>query len=503
LPRNQRLTFEGGDEMRRTAFPGVVATVGLIVWTGLALGQQMAQFSDDFSSYAPGSDASPAWEPVVGTWQVQDGAYLQTNFRKSGAYSFLREPVVSDFTLSARFYVYPDGFGVKAAGLVFRAQSSADHYFAHFDSKNSQLILYLNQAGGRYTELPRVGGLSLEAEKWHTAKVVCKGPHIAIYLDDQPITEVDDDTFLLGRVGLRAGQGKIAFDDVEVEGAAATLQKEWTVMPESLVQDETDVPRLEAAERVVAVRGGGYFPVLIKLQDGRLGAVIRGGDAHVGIKGRLDWIESSDGGRTWSEPRVIVDSEWDDRNPAMGQMADGTIVMAYAEARSYDAQGNFGIQFGPYVFYYVVSKDGGKTWSEKRPLFNGPLGIGSSPYGKIIVLKDGTALMSQYGDRNPEYAGPVQLPEQAPEIVGVVRSHDNGETWEDFSVLSTAGHNETSLLEMPDGSLIAMMRTDSGAVDQAVSTDGGRTWSEPVRITRDGQHPADIIRLQSGALLMV
>ena len=58
------------------------------------------------------------------------------------------------------------------------------------------------------------------------------------------------------------------------------------------------MPRLTVAEHVVAERGGGCFPVLIRLQDGRLAAVVRGGDTHIGIKGRLDWIESGDGGKT-------------------------------------------------------------------------------------------------------------------------------------------------------------------------------------------------------------
>ncbi|MDD1475322.1 hypothetical protein MEO41_29260, partial [Dolichospermum sp. ST_sed4] len=62
-----------------------------------------------------------------------------------------------------------------------------------------------------------------------------------------------------------------------------------------------NVPLLETAERIVAVKNGGYFPVLIKLKDGTIGAVVRGGAPHIGLKGRLDWIYSGDGGRTWSE----------------------------------------------------------------------------------------------------------------------------------------------------------------------------------------------------------
>ncbi|MBM3496641.1 MAG: exo-alpha-sialidase, partial [Armatimonadetes bacterium] len=70
------------------------------------------------------------------------------------------------------------------------------------------------------------------------------------------------------------------------------------------VADEAALPKIERAERIVAERGGGYFPVLTQLRDGRLAAVLRGGAPHLGKAGRLDWIESGDGGKTWSEPRA-------------------------------------------------------------------------------------------------------------------------------------------------------------------------------------------------------
>jgi hypothetical protein len=254
---------------------------------------------------------------------------------------------------------------------------------------------------------------------------------------------------------------------------------------------------------VVAVKGGGYFPVLIKLQDGTLGAVVRGGAPHVGIAGRLDWIHSEDGGKTWSEPAVIVDSEFDDRNPALGQMLDGSIVMAYAEASTYNAEGKFDTSVGAYIMYYVRSTDSGKTWSEKRLLPHSPI-KGGSPYGRIILLPDGTALMSAYGGHSLEYTGPLEIPEGAKHIVGIFRSTDNGETWGDFSLISTTDHNETALAYLPDGRLLAMMRTYSNAsIQQSESTDGGYTWGEPKQVTLPSQHPGDLCLLQNGDLLLV
>lgn len=268
-------------------------------------------------------------------------------------------------------------------------------------------------------------------------------------------------------------------------------------------KDETDVPRLESAERIVALSGGGYFPVLIRLHDGTLGAVVRGGAPHIGIKGRLDWIYSKDYGKTWSVPSIIVDSEFDDRNPAAGQMPDGTIVVAYAEASTYNSEGNFDTSVGAYTMYYVTSGDNGKTWSKKLLLPPGPIKNGS-PYGKIIILPDGTAIMPVYGGYDTQYKGPVEIPVGTKDISGILRSADNGKTWGDFSIVSAADHNETALAYMPDGRLIAMMRTDKdGSLEQSESADGGYNWSKPVPVTSPNQHPADLCLLQNGDLLLV
>ena len=72
----------------------------------------------------------------------------------------------------------------------------------------------------------------------------------------------------------------------------------------------------------LVVAGQGFFPVGQLLRDGCVAVVLRGGAAHVGIKGRLDIVFSEDAGRTWSKPTVVNDSPVDDRNPAFGQAAE-------------------------------------------------------------------------------------------------------------------------------------------------------------------------------------
>ena len=244
---------------------------------------------------------------------------------------------------------------------------------------------------------------------------------------------------------------------------------------------------LHDAERIIALRGGGYFPVLIKMTDGSLGAVVRGGAPHVGRAGRLDFIRSEDGGRTWSKPVVAADSEWDDRNPSLGQMPDGTLVLAYGEAQSYRPDGAFDLAAGLYLPYIVTSADGGRTWSPKRPFLT-PW-PDPSPFGQLAVCRDGTALICLY-----------QMPSNA---VALVRSTDNGRTWGDSSALP--GHDETQLLELPDGRLLAFTRLeepgDHGLL-LSESKDKGRTWGNSRKLLRPQQWPYCATLLKSGHILL-
>jgi hypothetical protein len=78
-------------------------------------------------------------------------------------------------------------------------------------------------------------------------------------------------------------------------------------------------PAPPSLERSPVVSGQGYFPVALRLHDGRIAVVLRGGAPHVGVKGRLDMVFSSDQGKSWTKPTLVVDSPVDDRNPALGQ----------------------------------------------------------------------------------------------------------------------------------------------------------------------------------------
>jgi len=95
-----------------------------------------------------------------------------------------------------------------------------------------------------------------------------------------------------------------------------------------LGEQSEDAP-LPSIERMDVVVGQGFFPVAMRLQDGRIAVVLRGGAGHLGIQGRLDIVFSDDEGKTWTGPSVVNDSPVDDRNPALGQATDGTLVVGF------------------------------------------------------------------------------------------------------------------------------------------------------------------------------
>src|SRR5438876_579648 len=139
-------------------------------------------------------------------------------------------------------------------------------------------------------------------------------------------------------------------------------------MPENAA---ADIPRkLETAERIVAVRGGGYFPVLIRLASGKLAAVVRGGAPHVGVGGRLDLITSGDGGKSWSAPRPIAAMPPDSRNPAFGQAADGRLLCLFGLTGPYREE-KFVLETRRYTVWLTTSEDEGRSWTPPQPVHAG------------------------------------------------------------------------------------------------------------------------------------
>jgi predicted neuraminidase len=207
-----------------------------------------------------------------------------------------------------------------------------------------------------------------------------------------------------------------------------------------------------------------HFPDVVTLDDGRLLAAYREGIGHISPDGRISVVESSDGGQTWGAPRVAVDGPYDDRDPKMARLADGTVLLSYfvLEWQTPPKHSDHGT-------HVRRSTDGGRTWSE-------PALVGSpwwASHGAAVELPDGDLLL-------PVYARP---PGEKWHRAVVVRSTDGGRTWPAASeVVLAAGdefHFQEPTLTVLDGQIVALIRTTSDRAWMCRSTDNGHTWSEP------------------------
>jgi len=152
------------------------------------------------------------------------------------------------------------------------------------------------------------------------------------------------------------------------------------------------------------------------------------------------------------------------------------------------------------------SFDGGRTW-ELRNIAGLPSFASLYMYGTGIVLSDDTVLFAAPGKKTDDEANGAYA----------LRSTDKGDSWQAHTVAfdPTGAHayNETDLLDLPDGRIIALMRHDGPGADgradpmstdryicRCYSEDGGVTWSQPEKTPIWG-FPFRTLLLQSGKIL--
>jgi len=156
---------------------------------------------------------------------------------------------------------------------------------------------------------------------------------------------------------------------------------------------------------------------------------------------------------------------------------------------------------------FMYSDDAGKNWLEGKMTDRGPLHA-PFPSGQLIELDDATLVVPWYG-----YETEQDMLDHRYSAV-IVRSHDGGKTWGDWSIIGSDpdriwSYCEPTVLARPDGVWINLMRTETpsalpwyGAMMcRTVSLDEGRTWSVP-RPSVVGSQPATVL-LPSGELAFV
>ncbi len=285
----------------------------------------------------------------------------------------------------------------------------------------------------------------------------------------------------------------------------------------SAALDAQTVPRPSVESIVTISRQPEYYhgwATLARRRNGELLVAYSGGrEAHVCPFGRVELIRSRDGGQTWSWPVVLVDSPIDDRDSGVLETPSGSLLvttftsLAYEAVRK-DATGWTEDKLGRWRAvdlrttpeqrqallgtWMLRSTDGGMTWSAP---YRVPL---NSPHGPT-ALADGRLL----------YAGKqLWSPGQK---AGVCESSDDGQTWRwlaDVPVRhgdTVAQYHELHAVQAASGRMIVHIRnhnrSNAGETLQTESDDGGRTWTTPHAIGVWGL-PSHLLRLRDGRLLM-
>ena len=195
--------------------------------------------------------------------------------------------------------------------------------------------------------------------------------------------------------------------------------------------------------------------------------------------GRTHLVCSDDEGLTWSKPGTLVDTDADDRAPTILELDDGTLLCTFFTYRL------------PRVVYakYMLSHDGGETWTE-------PLDVPGKPEHTAfsnepaIQLADGTVVWVVEGRFDASTGR---------NCIGVLRSTDRGASFELAATVKTDHDmNEPTVVETSPGKLTMVIRREG---DMCFSEDGGETWSYSGS-TGWNLYDPHLLRLPNGVLAL-
>lgn len=214
---------------------------------------------------------------------------------------------------------------------------------------------------------------------------------------------------------------------------------------------------------------------------------------------------SSDNGNTWSEPQTLFEFP-----RGYGSYGGGLVLQERSRTIHLFGLHYFGCGPGGFenwkscksLLYHTMSSDGDKTWT---PIQNCDFGHSyTGATNSAVQLKSGRILVPiSYlsGRMTGRFVTNLSL------------SDDGGKTWRPSKgecVVDTGGHliesgaAEPICIELRDGRVWMLMRTQGGYQYESFSSDEGDTWTEPVpsRFVSSNS-PGAFLRLRDGRIILV
>ena len=258
------------------------------------------------------------------------------------------------------------------------------------------------------------------------------------------------------------------------------------------------------------------WPTITQDENGTLYAAASLRRGHIDPFGATAFFESTDGGETWSEPRIIYDSPLDDRDVGLVYIGEGKMVASFFTigARSYRDGGRYAKHWGncdetqkqakltqwdsfaPGLLqdysgnFIMTSEDYGKTW-------NAPTRVSfTCPHGPSL-MNDGKTLICAT---------------VAEGIFSTYMSEDSGNTWYLNSakalplLTDKGGFYEPHIIQLSDGSFLAGIRSENANGSKLgvwiTRSEDGKNWTIAEEISSVEGAPPHLLELSSGIVVM-
>ena len=201
-----------------------------------------------------------------------------------------------------------------------------------------------------------------------------------------------------------------------------------------------------------------------------------------GPTGGDPWIaQSHDFGETWTQTELVDGSRYFFAYDA-DVLRDGTVIFSES---SLDYSGPAASTVGSVIHHAFISRDRGRTW-RNVVIDRVEVGVPCTTAGCYADFYDGHTAVSADADGDLVFVYEGAVEPGGPRRISARRSTDEGRTWSEPVVLSKIGENATSpaVEATGDGDVRAWYYQTNDArhrwnIWYRRSADGGRTWSSP------------------------